>query len=180
MAAIPIVIPPPQLFALPVGTYGVSFDLTPHAMIEDLPNEWNLKGTSRIHEKIAQHFVGRLYSNPQGSVFLRKKYCALLVFMDIMSLRELLPPDDFATVARACQISHIQPIIMDITDDIRLGVQYSPALLGPTPASLVPDTVPHALMDHAPDPLPLDVQPSHAATIGNNWALWRVIFYTLR
>jgi hypothetical protein len=50
-----LVIPPPELGVLPLGIYGISFDLATVKMTGAQPDGWNLKSTGKQHADMAYH-----------------------------------------------------------------------------------------------------------------------------
>ena len=93
-----------------------------------------------------------------------------------MDLRAIPPLGILPSVLKAIQMFYITlPDIMIATDEMVLGGAYSPFLIGPTPANLVPGGVPAVQMNAAPNPLPLDVKYTASAYNSHNWAIhWAI------
>jgi len=89
----------------------------------------------------------------------------------MMAMRTIVPQGIFATVINSLQLFHIPRPIMIVTDAVTLGGEFSPQLLCPTPANLVPDDVPSVQMDAPPVPFPTGVGPSANANQGHNWRI---------
>ena len=93
------------------------------------------------------------------------------VWMAVMHLRAILPSD--ATLG--LQIYHVPSQRLDITEGIRLGGEYCPWLLGPTPRGLVPAGVPHQQVNsgwpEAYGGLPDGVKPTPEALDPANWVV---------
>jgi len=79
------------------------------------------------------------------------------------------PPGELESTLRGLRM-HILPEHFDVTDQLRLGGEFSQALRGPTPAALVPDgLVPASVI---PDPgvvRPVHTKPSAMADDPNNY-----------
>jgi len=60
----------------------------------------------------------------------------------MLHLRRLLTPRGiFSSVVRRLEMFHIHHATVIITDEVQLGGQFSPGLLGPTPTGLIPNHV---------------------------------------
>jgi hypothetical protein len=94
---------------------------------------------------------------------------AFVAWVDMMAMRAIAPLGFFPSVLKAIEMVHVPHPIMITTDQMILGGAYSPQLLGPTPANLVPVNIAAIHMDAAPNPLPLNVRGSPNANQGHNW-----------
>jgi len=169
MAAILVVPPPNVFFVQPMGTYGISFDLTTRSIRDDLPDGWNFSSTAPVYIRIRDLLQTRGYVHPQGSVYQRLNTLAGATWLDMMAMRAIAPIGLLPSVLKAIQMFHIAQPIMVSTNQMILGGAYSPQLLGPTPTNLVPANVAAVHMNAAPNPLPLNVRNSPNANQGNNW-----------
>jgi hypothetical protein len=95
---------------------------------------------------------------------------AATTWSDMYSLRALPPLGIFPSVVNAVQSFHIPILAMIATNNIRLGGQFSPLLLAPTPIGLVPQNVLHMPLEAPPHPLPPGVRATAEAAYGPNWA----------
>jgi hypothetical protein len=178
------VLPPQEIFELGIGTIGITFDLSTHAMVDHLPDGWEFLSTCKhMGQSLNNHDV-RLtvitspYISPHQDTLDAKGVCvragvgippALL-----NQLGSLEPHVGFAFHKAPTCLTVIKLFVVPehaiITEEIRLGGAFYPGLLAPAPAGLVPEGVPFAIMDDAPDPLPLTVHASVTSLDPANWA----------
>jgi hypothetical protein len=120
-----------------------------------------------VYREIATNLMGRGYGREQYSVWQRDTTAAQ-AWAAMMSLREIRPRGILATVVRRLQMHRVPtPHVFIVTNDIRLGGNLSPTLIGPTPALLTQGmgVVPPPNWPNGPgDRLPFGVRnipPSH-------------------
>jgi hypothetical protein len=82
------------------------------------------------------------YQPVQRSVY-EGNTTAVDTWFTTFDLRTIEPLGVFATTVRDIRMFRIPILAMIATQDIRLGGQHSPHLLGQTPIALVPPHVPH-------------------------------------
>lgn len=90
-------------------------------------------------------------------------------------LQSILPLDPNPSAAHRIQIYQVPSQRLDVSQGIRLGGEYCPRILGPTPRGLVPAGVPHQqVLDGWPEAyggLPVGVQPTPEALDPANWVV---------
>ncbi|KAI9571803.1 hypothetical protein HD554DRAFT_2002252, partial [Boletus coccyginus] len=118
-----------RLANMPAGIYGLSYDIFTGATEDDLPNGWNSHrmATHREVAKILQsHGFERLQDS--GHDWFCEPADAVDVFWSILSLTGVRPPGKFQSTVKELKAHYIHDLALDITPQIRLGGEYSPAL----------------------------------------------------
>ena len=95
---------------------------------------------------------------------------ALDAYISMLSLMDIEPPGKFQSTLKSVKIHHQAHPDLDGTNAIRLGGIYSPDLLGPTPAHLVPENVP-SIPPQVLQELPRHTRVSAMALDANNWRI---------
>ena len=86
----------------------------------------------------------------------------------MLNLVRIPPPNKLPTTVKSLKLHHIPEWMYDISEDIKLGNAYYPALKGVAPANLVPLHVPSIVPPEIPL-LPRYTRDSEAARDVNNW-----------
>ena len=91
------------------------------------------------------HFIRHQYGD-----YRRPNSHPVEVWIVMVSLGQIQPPGKIQSTIRGLKMHFIHDLNeMDVTEQLRLGGAFSPALLGPTPAALVA-RVPAGLLHPAP------------------------------
>ncbi|KII91177.1 hypothetical protein PLICRDRAFT_27942 [Plicaturopsis crispa FD-325 SS-3] len=127
---------PLQLANFPHSVYGISYDLSTRPIEDRPPNGWGAFRAT-IYRRVCKFLHDCGYTHEQYSVF-QKQQSAMNAWSEMLALRETEPRGIFASVLRRLQLFQIRADFCIVTDDVRLGGQFSPIPIGPTPAGLVP------------------------------------------
>jgi hypothetical protein len=109
------------------------------------------------------------YTHSQYSVYQHQGIVAATVWDDMMDLQSLEPLGVFPSVVRAVQLFHIWHVVAIGTGDISISGQYSPLLIGPTPAGLILPMVPGVALQAPPHPRYVSQMPNTLQ--GQNWRI---------
>ena len=75
----PVFPPQPfQLLQLPLGTYGICFDLFDHRITNHLPDGWGLRSASTIYTRVRRRLERAGYEHHQASVYQQENTLAIL------------------------------------------------------------------------------------------------------
>ncbi|KAF8336209.1 hypothetical protein F5887DRAFT_577351 [Amanita rubescens] len=89
MAEVLLLPPPPELFFLPQGTYGISFDLSTRSILDPLPNGWGFRNTSPVYRRIRDALENADFDHPQRSVYQQDHTFAMNAWGDMLHLRAI-------------------------------------------------------------------------------------------
>ena len=187
---LPLALPPvpPEIPALLVSNYGISYDIATWATEDDLPNRWNsnrgafsfrVKPSFTNHTFLSKYIPcsypslggGRVCSSAVQRVlpFEYRRSKAVVVWNIMIQLRLIRPPGKFELTLLGLKLYRS---LFDITNQMRLGGEFSQVLRGPTPAGLVPAGMNPALVIPGPDFVwPASTKPSVAANDPVNYRI---------
>ncbi|KAF8329938.1 hypothetical protein F5887DRAFT_1002918 [Amanita rubescens] len=150
----PFMVPPPQLQDLPVGSWGISYDIsTPRTQL-DLPHGWNAY-RSETYRELKRLLEGFGFVRHQYSDYRADNVTPIHVWTSMWSLRLIRPPMKLQTTILGLKMHHYSDLdLLDITEDVQLGGEGAPQLLGPIPALLLPDPPIAVAGMHHPHPGP--------------------------
>lgn len=128
---------PLEIHIWPVTTIGIAYDIGTHPVTDPVPIGWGYLSTSSIYRKIAVLLMLGDFFRVQKSVW----HCAaanyIVAWNVVLSLRTILPARIFPSTVQKLELFAVHSDVLILDPHICLGGQYSPALLGPTPAGLV-------------------------------------------
>ena len=114
------------------------------------------------------HMLG--YQRLQGSDWFCEPTDAVDTYWAMLAFRDIPPPGKLPSTLKGLKAHYIRDWVLNITEDLQLGGQYSPVLRGPTPCELVPLAIPSI----APPMLPTLLRytrPSEEAKVLENWRI---------
>ncbi|KAH8991654.1 hypothetical protein EDB92DRAFT_1797962 [Lactarius akahatsu] len=152
---------PLTIAGLPIGHYGISYDISARKTEDDLPNGWHSRrGESSEHIQKRLRDAG--YVRHQYSDYRRPNSNPVAVWTDMVGLYQIQPPGELESTLSGLKMHYIHYLHdMDVTDQLRLGGAFSKTLRGPTSVALV-DQVPAGLLNPAPAiPSPGFARPVH-------------------
>jgi hypothetical protein len=95
-----------------------------------------ISATATIYREIANHMMANGFGREQYSVWHRD-LSAAFTWATMTDLREIRPRGIISTVLRRLEMFEVTlPNLFIVTQDVQLGGNLSPRLLGPTPANL--------------------------------------------
>lgn len=153
--------PPLNILLLPHGVYGISYDIFIRKSEDDLPNGWH-SPRARTYSQIIARLTEEGFEQHQYSDYRCEDTTGVATWTQMVSLALIRPPGKLQTTLRSLKMHYIQHLNeMDVTNQLQLGGELSPQLLGPTPVGLVAQ-VPDGLLDPVPVvPGPDFVRPAH-------------------
>ncbi|KAJ3859887.1 hypothetical protein EV359DRAFT_25261, partial [Lentinula novae-zelandiae] len=119
------------------GFWNISYDLYVNNIGKPPPDGWGIsRGT--IYRRIIAYLRLNGFTQSQYSIYQSAPFAvASATFLLMVDLRRLRPAGIFPSVIRRLHMSLMPTLILDVTNNIRLGGQSSPVLLGMTPRNLV-------------------------------------------
>ncbi|RDB14841.1 hypothetical protein Hypma_016371 [Hypsizygus marmoreus] len=170
------ILPPPPFAILPVGAYGISYDISTNATERDLPDGWNSR-RARTYNQLIALLNAAGFDRHQYSDYRSLATTGFITWATMWNLRNINPPMklESTVIGMKMQFYH-HAFLFDITADLQLGGAGAPTLRGPTPANLVQQAplmgnllpVPAPLVA-PPVPLPVHTRASQSAGVPINW-----------
>ncbi|KIM60968.1 hypothetical protein SCLCIDRAFT_26152 [Scleroderma citrinum Foug A] len=159
-----------RLVALPLGAYGISYDMSTRKTEDNPPRGWHAR-RAPTYIQLVKHLQNCGFQQRQYSDWLCQDIQSIEPYWVMIRLKRILPPGKFeSTVKKNIKMHLVTLEGFDATPDIQLGGLYSPELEGPTPAGLVPPTIP-AVTPPPGGPLPKHTRDSEEARDHNNWRI---------
>ena len=129
--------------------------------------------TAPTYTQLVKHLQNHGFHWRQYSDWLCQDIEAIEAYWAMVRLKRILPPGKFETTVKSIKMHLVTLEEFDATPDIQLGGLYSPELEGPTPAGLVPPTIP-AVVPPPGGRLPKHTLDSEEARDHNNWKISQV------
>lgn len=124
-----------------------------------------------IYKCISAFFDSRNHEHSQHSLYQHPAITPFAAWHDMLDLRSIAPAGVIPSILNKLQMFHIDVAAMVVTDDMRLGGQYSPYAFGPMPAGLFPQNLNHVQLGAPPNPWPVGVAHSAMSHNPSNWAI---------
>ena len=134
------------------------------------PSRSILTTTVPTYIQLAKRLQNRGFQQRQYSDWLCQDIEAIEAYWVMIRLKRILPPGKFESTIKNVKMHLVTLEGFDVTPDIQLGGLYSPKLEGPTPAGLVPPTIP-AVAPPPGGPLPKHTWDSEEVRDHNNWRI---------
>ena len=180
---------PPQILALPVGSWGISYDIGTNATQRDLPDGWNAPRCEQhlefiylwhltidlaaTYPELIQELAGNGFVRHQYSDYRAEGVDGHHVWSVMWSLRNIRPPMKLESTVLGLKMQFYHHLnILDISNDVCIGGVGAPILRAPTPAGLVPAGVPGRFGPPVPPAnihRPTFTRQSHNANDPQNW-----------
>ncbi|KIJ65840.1 hypothetical protein HYDPIDRAFT_39021 [Hydnomerulius pinastri MD-312] len=162
---------PPNMLGFPRGMWGISYDISTRRTEDNLPYGWDAPRASTYAElkSILQRnrFVRLQYSD-----WRCEKITAVEAFAVMVSLRHIRPVGKFESTVIGLKMHYIRDFaILNVTEKIQYGGEFSRRLRGLTPAGLVPNAGlnHHPAIPQGPIRRPFATRNSEAVGNPHNW-----------
>ncbi|KAH9039293.1 hypothetical protein EDB85DRAFT_1859853 [Lactarius pseudohatsudake] len=140
---------PLTIAGLPIGHYGISYDISTRRTESDLPNGWH-SHRAITYRRLIKRLRDAGYVRHQYSDYRRPNSDPVAVWMDMVGLCQIPPPGKLESTLSGLKMHYVHHLHdMDVTQQLQLGGAFSETLRGPTPVALV-DQVPAGLLNPAP------------------------------
>jgi len=140
LAPLPLIFvhPPIMVIFLPIGSWGISYDIGTRETERDLPDGWNAR-RSATYRALIQVLNANGFNRHQYSDYRADGIPGHLVWAVMFNLRGIRPPMKLESTVLGLKMQFYQNRhILDVTNMVRIGGAGAPVLRHPTPANLVP------------------------------------------
>ncbi|KAH9970521.1 hypothetical protein BGW80DRAFT_1253946 [Lactifluus volemus] len=143
---------PLQILAFPPTAYSICYDIYTRRNEDDAPHGWN-SPRSNIYRRLKRRLLQAGFVRNQYSDWVHLFAPPAHIFNTMTDLGNILPPNKLSSTVKGLRMSRIDQLaIMDITENIALGGNFSTMLRGPVPTNLVLPVA--AILDPIPGPIP--------------------------